>query len=112
MKRSLVCRALRRVERDVYYCAAGVRDATTHLPPSRGDFTVDNFTKIVQYTPVLMDSLRLAFYCTVLCLLIGYPTAYFMASQGHEPGRVAQRAHTFAHVDELPFAHIRDDDIV
>ena len=51
-----------------------------------GDFTVDNFTKIVQYTPVLMDSLRLAFYCTVLCLLIGYPTAYFMASKDMSRG--------------------------
>ena len=51
-----------------------------------GDFTVDNFTKMVQYTPVLMDSLRLAFYCTVLCLLIGYPTAYFMASKDMSRG--------------------------
>ena len=46
-----------------------------------GAFTVDNITKIFDYTPVLMDSLRLAFYCTVLCLLIGYPAAYFMAGK-------------------------------
>ena len=44
-----------------------------------GAFTMDNITKIFDYTPVLMDSLRLAFYCTVLCLVIGYPVAYFMA---------------------------------
>ena len=44
-----------------------------------GDFTTANITKIFQYTPVLMDSLRLALYCTVLCLLIGYPAAYFMS---------------------------------
>ena len=46
-----------------------------------GAFTLDNITKIFDYTPVLMDSLRLAFYCTVLCLLIGYPAAYFLASK-------------------------------
>lgn len=44
-----------------------------------GAFTFDNITKIVNYAPVLMDSLRLAFYCTIICLLIGYPAAYFMA---------------------------------
>ena len=30
---------------------------------------------------MLFDSLRLALYCTALCLLIGYPAAYFMASR-------------------------------
>ncbi|MBE5807993.1 MAG: ABC transporter permease [Clostridiales bacterium] len=46
-----------------------------------GDFTTANMTKIFAYTPVLMDSLRLALYCTALCLLIGYPAAWFMASE-------------------------------
>ena len=42
---------------------------------------MDNLTVILKYTPVLLDSLRLALYCTILCLLIGYPAAYFMASK-------------------------------
>ena len=48
-----------------------------------GAFTLDNFSKIAQpmYLLVLWDSLRLAVYCTALCLLIGYPTAYFLASR-------------------------------
>ena len=48
-----------------------------------GAFTTANFSKIAQpmYLLVLWDSLRLALYCTVLCLLIGYPTAYFLASR-------------------------------
>ena len=46
-----------------------------------GAFTFDNIAKIFTYSPVLLDSLRLAFYCTVLCLLIGYPAAWFMASK-------------------------------
>ena len=50
---------------------------------SSGAFTLANFSKIAQpmYLLVLWDSLRLALYCTVLCLLIGYPTAYFLASR-------------------------------
>ena len=48
-----------------------------------GALTTANFTKIAQpmYLLVLWDSLRLALYCTVLCLLIGYPTAYFLSSR-------------------------------
>lgn len=46
-----------------------------------GAFTMDNLTVILKYTPVLLDSLRLALYCTILCLLIGYPAAYFMANK-------------------------------
>ena len=46
-----------------------------------GAFTLDNIAKIFTYSPVLLDSLRLAFYCTILCLLIGYPAAYFLASK-------------------------------
>ncbi len=48
-----------------------------------GAFTLENFSKIAQpmYLYVLWDSLRLALYCTVLCLLIGYPCAYFLSSR-------------------------------
>ena len=46
-----------------------------------GAFTTENLTRIFDYAPVLFDSLRLALYCTALCLLIGYPAAYFMAGK-------------------------------
>ena len=48
-----------------------------------GGFTTENFQRIFQpgYLTVLADSLRLALYCTIICLLIGYPTAYFLASK-------------------------------
>jgi len=48
-----------------------------------GSFTADNFLRVFQpgYLPVLLDSIKLAFYCTIICLLIGYPTAYFLASR-------------------------------
>ena len=46
-----------------------------------GDFTTANLTRIITYYPVLLDSLRLSVYCTLLCLLIGYPAAWFMAGR-------------------------------
>ena len=57
----------------VYYAFTG----------SNGTFTLANFEKIATpaYIPVLLTSLKLAFFCTVICLLIGYPTAYFLASK-------------------------------
>ena len=44
---------------------------------SGGSFSADNFLRVFQpgYLPVLLDSIKLAFYCTIICLLIGYPTA-------------------------------------
>ena len=48
-----------------------------------GAFTIANITKAFdgQYLLILWRSLYLAFFCTVLCLLIGYPAAYFLASK-------------------------------
>ncbi len=44
-------------------------------------FTLDNYKELVQgvYLRVLMNSFSLAGMTTVLCLLIGYPVAYFIA---------------------------------
>ncbi len=44
-------------------------------------FTFDNYKELVQgvYLRVLMNSFTLAAWTTVLCLLIGYPVAYFIA---------------------------------
>ena len=46
-------------------------------------FTLDNVQKFLAptYLSVLWRSLYLALYCTVLCLIIGYPAAYFLASK-------------------------------
>lgn len=48
-----------------------------------GGITTAHILRIFQpgYLPVLLDSLRLSLYCTLVCLLIGYPTAYFLASR-------------------------------
>ena len=48
-----------------------------------GTFTLTNFQEFAKprYMGVILRSLKLALYCTALCLLIGYPTAYFLASR-------------------------------
>ena len=49
-----------------------------------GTFTLANFQEFSKprYVAIILRSLKLALYCTALCLLIGYPTAYFLAGRG------------------------------
>jgi spermidine/putrescine transport system permease protein len=48
-----------------------------------GGFTLVNLQKFAAptYLSVLWRSLYLAVYCTVICLIVGYPAAYFLASK-------------------------------
>jgi spermidine/putrescine transport system permease protein len=48
-----------------------------------GDWTLANIQKIMQprYMAVVGESLITALECTLLCLLVGYPTAYFLSSR-------------------------------
>lgn len=48
-----------------------------------GSFTLENFRMLAQplYFKVLANSLMLALISTLLCLLLGYPFAYFLASK-------------------------------
>jgi len=51
--------------------------------------TLENFTDMGIYASVFVRSFRLAAVATLICLLIGYPAAYFMAGEGHGFQRVA-----------------------
>lgn len=44
-------------------------------------FTLQNYVEALQpiYWPVLINTLVLAFWSTVICLVVGYPIAYFIA---------------------------------
>ncbi len=48
-----------------------------------GAFTLDSIARCFEgtYLKVLWRSVRLALECTLLCLLLGYPCAYFLASK-------------------------------
>ena len=50
------------------------------------EFTLSNYQRLFsgQYFKVLLKSLVLAFYTTVICLLLGYPFGYFMAKAGRK----------------------------
>ena len=51
--------------------------------------TLENFTDMGIYASVFVRSFRLAAIATLVCLLIGYPAAYFMAGEGPGFHRVA-----------------------
>ncbi|MBR3569558.1 MAG: ABC transporter permease [Oscillibacter sp.] len=51
--------------------------------------TLENFTDMGVYASVFVRSFRLAAIATLICLLIGYPAAYFMAGEGPGFQRVA-----------------------
>ena len=54
-----------------------------------GAFTLDNFSSMLQYASVCGRSFLLAGIATVLCILLGYPMAYFLA---RERGRLRSMA--------------------
>ena len=58
-----------------------------------GSFTLRNFEKFFQpmYLSALVLSLKLAFFCTLICLLVGYPAAKFLASKEFSRRQVAWR---------------------
>jgi len=47
-----------------------------------GGFTADNFSTMHQYLPAFQHSFVLAILATLICLLLGYPLAYFLAREG------------------------------
>lgn len=51
--------------------------------------TLENFTDMGIYASVFVRSFRLAAIATLVCLLVGYPAAYFMAGEGPGFQRVA-----------------------
>ena len=46
---------------------------------SNGKFSFSNITSLTQYSNVFILSIAFALIATVVCLIIGYPLAYFMA---------------------------------
>ena len=46
---------------------------------TNGSFSLSNITTLSQYGNVFVLSIAFAFIATLICLLIGYPLAYFMA---------------------------------
>ena len=47
-----------------------------------GGFTLENFSTMNQYIPAFQHSFVLALIATVICVIIGYPFAYFLAKEG------------------------------
>ena len=45
----------------------------------KGKFSFENITSLSQYSNVFILSIAFALIATVICLMIGYPLAYFMS---------------------------------
>ena len=48
---------------------------------SGGGFTLENFSNMATYIPAFEHSFVLAIAATVICILIGYPLAYFLSKE-------------------------------
>ena len=59
------------------------------LTTRNGGITLENFTKLASYTGVFADSFLLAIIATLVCLIIGYPIAYWMTKEGPGFKRIA-----------------------
>ena len=46
-----------------------------------GSITLDNFSNMGTYVPAFRNSFILAFVATAICILIGYPLAYFLSRE-------------------------------
>ena len=44
-----------------------------------GAFTMDNLANIGNYLPIFLRSIWLSIFATIICLLIAYPVAYYIA---------------------------------
>ena len=55
--------------------------------PATGEFTLDNLMNLSMYLPVLGQSVLYSLISAVICLLLGYPVAYYIAHRG----QVAQK---------------------
>ena len=49
-----------------------------------GGFTLENIAKMGTYLPIFFRSIGLAAVASIICLLIGYPVAYYIASVGEK----------------------------
>ena len=54
-----------------------------------GGFTFANFTSMFSYAGTFADSFLLAILATVICLVIGYPIAYWLTREGTAVKRIA-----------------------
>ena len=70
-----------------------------------GQFTLANLASIGTYLPIFLRSIWLSLFASLICLVIGYPVAYFIAQAAH--AALSRDAHHAPDVHELPAPHTR-----
>lgn len=53
-----------------------------------GEFTLRNLQNLGNYVPILIKSIWLALISSVICLIVGYPVAYYIANQSPSKQRI------------------------
>ena len=52
-----------------------------------GAFTFKNIVNIGNYIPIFVKSIWLALVSSIICMVIGYPVAYYIAGRSHKAQR-------------------------
>ena len=60
--------------------------------PNTGAFSMKNILELQNYLPVLWQSVLYSLISALICLVLGYPVAYYIAHQGVEDGLPQHRA--------------------
>ena len=58
-----------------------------------GEFTLDNLAHMGTYLPIFLRSIGLAAIAALICLIIGYPVAYYIASTSEKWQKMPSTAH-------------------
>ena len=74
-----------------------------------GGFTLQNYASILRSPDPFITSLMLAVLGTLLCLLVGLPLAYYIATRGGQPQGPVHHPARHPLLDELPDPHLRLD---
>lgn len=81
---------------------------TAERPEKQTVVSLANFKRMLEptYLKLLLRSLKIALFTTILCLLLGYPVALILSGRRFQASRPVADAHHPADVDEFPAAHI------
>ena len=72
-----------------------------------GEFTLANLASMGTYLPIFLRSIWLSLFASLICLVIGYPVAYFIAQCKPLTQRFLEMLDHAADVHELSAAHAR-----
>ena len=74
------------------------------LTDKTGAFTIENFTQIKDYFSTILESILYGLVATIICLLMGYPFAYFLSKHTERAQRTGSNLYIFVFSGIFSFA--------